>query len=139
MSRFYLILLTLGLLAGSALAQTLPGNPIQVYPATLGYPLVSRSAIPTIASDACGTGANGAVTAGSRVNAGQIVIGAQATTACTIVFATVLPAADFCVISPANAAAAAITVLAYVSASTTAGFVITGSVLASTTWNYNCL
>ena len=38
-----------------------------------------------------------------------------------------------------NSAAAAITVLAYVSANTVNGFVITGSVLASTNFNYVCV
>ncbi len=100
---------------------------------------IGTGSVPTIASDACGTGTNGAVTAGSRSNAGNITIGAAATTVCTVVFATAMTTAPICVISASNATAIGALVLPYVSANTTAGFVITGSVLASSNFNYICL
>lgn len=108
-------------------------------PSAFGGPLITSGTIPTIAGGACGAAANGAVTAGSRTNAGNITIGAGATTVCTVVFAVALPTAPVCVITASNAAAIGALTLAYVSANTTAGFVITGSVLASTNWNYICL
>ncbi len=100
---------------------------------------VGTGSAPTIASGACGTGTNGAVTAGSRSNAGNITIGVQATTVCTVVFATAMTTAPVCVISASNATAIGALVLPYVSANTTAGFVITGSALASSNFNYICM
>ena len=101
--------------------------------------VVTSGAIPTIASGACGATTNGTLAAGSRTNSGQVVIGAASTTVCTVTFAAALPAAPFCTIYPSNAAASATTVLAYVSSNTVNGFVITGSILANTDFNYICL
>lgn len=101
--------------------------------------IITSGTVPTIASGACGTGVNGTVTAGSRTNAGNIAIGAAATTVCTVVFSAALPTAPFCVISAANATAIGALVLPYVSANTTAGFVVTGAVLANTSFNYVCM
>ncbi len=107
--------------------------------ASTGNVRLGTGSVPTIASGACGTGSNGTIAALSRSNAGTVQIGASATTVCTVVFASAMTTAPVCVISPANAAAAAITVLAYVSANTVNGFVITGAVLANTNFNYHCL
>ena len=97
--------------------------------------------VPTIVSGACGTGTNGAIVAGSNNNSGQVTIGASATTNCTITFGSggYVTAPRTCVIDAGNAAAIAATALAYMSAVGTGTFVITGSVLASTNWNYICL
>lgn len=132
----------LGVATGTSLAVggcTLSTNALCVTGSSALAATVTAGSIPTIASGACGTGTNGTLAAGSRTNAGQVVIGAASTTTCTVVFAAALPSAPFCVISASNAGAAAITVLAYVSANTVNGFVITGSVLASTDFNYVCL
>ncbi len=107
--------------------------------AASGNVRIGTGSVPTIASGACGTGTNGAIAATSRSNAGQVQIGAAATTVCTIVFATAMTTAPFCVISAANSTAIGALVLAYVSSSTVNGFVITGSVLANSNFNYVCL
>lgn len=99
----------------------------------------SAAGATTIASGGCGTGTNGSVVGTNQV--GQITIGATATTACTVNFSKTLAAAPkACIVFPANAAAAATgTTVAYVSAITTAHFVLTGSALASTVYNYFCM
>lgn len=107
--------------------------------AASGNVRVGTGSVPTIAIGACGTGSNGTVTATSRSNAGQINIGAAATTVCTVVFATAMTTAPFCVISASDAAAIGATALPYVSANTMAGFVITGTILANASFNYICL
>lgn len=104
-----------------------------------GVVRVGSGSAPTIASGACGTGANGTVTAGSRTNAGNITIGATAATTCTVSFATTLTAAPIFTITAANATAIGALILAFVSSVSTGGFVITGSVLANTNWNYVCI
>lgn len=126
-------------LSADVLAQSRP--PVVYFSAgtASGTTLITSGAIPTIASGACGASTNGTLTTGSRTNAGQVVIGAATTTVCTISFAANLPTAPVCVIAPSNVAASAGTVLAYVSANTISGFVITGSVLGSTSFNYICL
>lgn len=103
--------------------------------------IITSAGLPTIASGACGTTTNGAVVAGSTNQAGNITIGAAATTVCTVSFsATLASAPKSCVIQPANAAAAAVgTTIAYVSSITTAQFVITGSALANANYSYICL
>lgn len=107
--------------------------------ASTGNVRVGTGSVPTIASGACGTGGNGTIAAGSRSNAGTVQIGAVATTVCTIVFATAMTTAPVCVITPADAAGVGATVLAYISANTVNGFVITGTALASVNFNYICL
>lgn len=94
---------------------------------------------PTIASGACGTGTNGTIAGDNQ--AGTITIGAAATTTCTVSFSATLNAAPkACVISPDNAAAATwATTLARVSSKSTGGFVVTGSALANTTFDYHCI
>lgn len=101
--------------------------------------ITSTADAPTIASGGCGTGSNGTV-AGTN-QAGKVTIGATATTACTVKFsATLASVPKSCVIFPANAGAAATgTTVAYVSSITAAQFVITGSALASTAYNFICL
>lgn len=93
----------------------------------------------TIASGGCGTGTNGSV-AGTN-QAGKITVGATATTACTVNFSKTLASApNACVAFPASSGAAATgTTVAYVSAITTAHFVLTGSALASTVYYYFCM
>lgn len=93
----------------------------------------------TIASGGCGTAANGTV-AGTN-QSGAITIGAAATTACTVNFSKTLSTAPkACVAFPASSGAAATgTTVAYISAITTAHFVLTGSALASTVYYYFCM
>ncbi len=111
----------------------------QTIGAATGNVRVGTGSVPTIASGACGTGANGTIAALSRSNAGTIQIGAVATTTCTVVFATAMTTAPVCVITPADAAGVGATVLAYISANTVNGFVITGTALANVNFNYICL
>ena len=111
----------------------------QTIGAATGNVRIGTGAEPTIAGDACGMGANGTVAAGSRSNAGSIEIGAAATTECTVVFAAAMTTAPVCIIGAANATAIGALVLPYVSANTTDGFVITGSALASSNFNYVCM
>ena len=101
--------------------------------------IASAAGAPTISSGGCGTGTNGSVTGTNQT--GQITIGATATTACTVNFSKTLGVAPkACIVFPANAAAAATgTTVAYVSAITTAHFVLTGSALASTVYNFVCM
>lgn len=106
---------------------------------TYSAQIVSTFGTPTIASGACGATTNGAIVAGSTNQSGQFTIGAATTTSCTISFSTTITAPDMCVFSPMNAAAIASTTLPRIAAPTTAGFVFTGSVLASTNWGYICL
>lgn len=103
--------------------------------------LLSGEGTPTIASGACGTGTNGTIASGSTDQSGQVQIGSATTTTCTIAFsATLGTAPGACVLFPANATAAATgTTVAYVSAITTAHFVITGSALASANYYYHCI
>lgn len=111
----------------------------QTIGAATGNVRIGTGSVPTIASGACGTGTNGTIAAASRSNAGTVQIGAAATTVCTVVFATAMTAAPVCVIAPANSAGVGATVLAYVSANTVNGFVITGTALANVNFNYVCL
>lgn len=94
---------------------------------------------PTIAGGACGTGANGAVSGTNQ--AGQITIGAVATTTCAISFsATLSNAPNACILFPQNAAAAATgTTVARVGTPTTGGFTITGAALAGANYNFLCI
>lgn len=107
--------------------------------ASTGNVRVGTGSVPTIASGACGTGGNGTIAAGSRSNAGTVQIGAVAATVCTVVFAAAMTTAPVCVITPADAAGVGATVLAFVSANTINGFVITGTALANVNFNYICL
>lgn len=91
----------------------------------------------TIASGACGASTNGTITGNN--NYGKITIASATATTCTVTFATVLPVAPTaCLISAANATAIGALVLPFVSSISTAGFVVTGSVLASATFYYHC-
>lgn len=92
---------------------------------------------PTISGGACGAGANGTV-AGTNFS-GIVTIGAAATTTCTITFASPIIPPSACTIFPGNAAAAdQATTLARAGAPSSTAWVITGSVLANTVYNYNC-
>ena len=103
-----------------------------------GHASESTANTPSITSGACGATTNGTI-AGTDQN-GKITIGASATTACAVTFGSSTwassPAA--CVFSAATAASAAVTVLPYVSAISTSGFTLSGSVLATTAWYYHC-
>jgi hypothetical protein len=102
-----------------------------------GHWTFGTTVAPTIASNACGSGTNGSIGAGSNDQAGQIVIGAAATTGCAVGFSAAWTTAPkSCLFSPANAAAAA--ALAYISALNGNGFTLSGAVLASTHWSYQC-
>lgn len=122
----------------SAPSITTPSGDLTVG-STSGNVRVGTGSSPTIASGACGTGTNGTLAAGSRSNAGTVQIGAVAATTCTIAFATAMTTAPVCVITPADAAGVGATVLPYISANTTGGFVITGTALANVNFNYICL
>lgn len=93
----------------------------------------------TIGSGNCGTGSNGTVSGTNQ--SGLITIGASATATCTVSFsATLANAPGACMITPANATAAAWgTTVARVSSITTSQFVITGTALASANFYYLCL
>ncbi len=108
-------------------------------PVTALSPLALTHGTPTIASGACGTGANGSVAGTNQT--GVVTIGAAATTTCTVSFSATLGSAPkSCVLFPANAAAAAAgTTVAYVSSITTAQWVITGSALANAAYEYHCI
>lgn len=98
---------------------------------------VTITGSPSIASGACGTGTNGTI-AGDNLS-GIITIGAIATTSCAITFSKSLQfTPNACIAFPANAAAAASTVLARIGTIGTAGFTLSGAVLASTAFNYHC-
>jgi hypothetical protein len=100
--------------------------------------IVLPGSVPTIASGACGTTTNGTISGSNQ--AGKITIGSATTTACAVSFSATLTVAPVsCTFSPANATAAAIgTTVPYISAISTGGFTLTGSVLASTNWYYQC-
>lgn len=92
---------------------------------------------PTISSGACGATTNGTLSAASNDHAGEIIIGAAATTTCTVTFAAgygVVPRAV--ILTPGNAAAIGATVLPFVSAIATSSFTVTGSLLANTSFYY---
>lgn len=103
-----------------------------------------NSTAPTIASGACGTLTNGTISAAGGTASDQdmiVNIGAVATTVCAISFgSTETTAPRACVMTAGNAAAIAITTLAYLDVTTisTTGFSIKGSVLASTIWAVHC-
>ena len=100
---------------------------------------LGNTTVPTIAGGACGAGSNGAIVAGSNDHMFAITIGASATTTCAVTFgAAYTTAPRGCVMVPMNAAAAAVTTLAYSSAPTVSGWTLTGSVLASTNWQVWC-
>lgn len=98
----------------------------------------STAGTPSIASGNCGATTNGAVATGSTNQSGSITIGSASTTTCQVDFSKTLGATPRAVIIfPANATAAATgTTVAYVSALTTAHFIITGSALASANYYY---
>lgn len=105
--------------------------------AKISVHITPSATTPTIASGACGTGSNGTITGSDH--AGKITIGAAATTACAVSFGTTFAAAPTaCTFSPASSASAATTVLAYISAISTTGFTLSGAVLASTSFYYQC-
>lgn len=88
----------------------------------------------TIASGACGTGSNGTISGNDQ--SGVITIGAATTTTCAISFANQFATVARSVhLTAANAGAATAISGEYVSALSTSGFTITGT-LASTTWYY---
>ena len=100
---------------------------------------LGNTTVPTIAGGACGAAANGAIVAGSNDHMFAITIGAAATTTCAVTFGNAYTTAPRgCVMVPMNAAAAAVTTLAYSSAPTVSGWTLTGSVLASTNWQVWC-
>lgn len=91
---------------------------------------------PSIASGACGASTNGSI---SGVDAaGEITIGSATSTACTITLGDAAWTPLSCGVWPANAAAAASTTLGYTSAISAGTWTLTGSVLAPTSWYYDC-
>jgi len=91
----------------------------------------------SIASGACGAGANGTISGVAR--AGKITIASATTTACAVGFTPQWPTTlKTCTISPATSASAGSGVAAYVSALAATGFTVSGTALASTSFYYNC-
>lgn len=103
-----------------------------------GHLSSSTSNTPTISSGACGSGTNGTI-AGTDQD-GKITVGAATTTTCAVTFGstTWVTGPNSCTFSPASAASAAVTVLPYVSAVSSSGFTLSGSILATTSFYYHC-
>jgi hypothetical protein len=127
------------LLDGGTASTFIAGGSATLPALTMTGLLRSTYGTPTIASGACGTGANGTI-AGTN-QSGVVTIGSAATTTCTISFSATLAAApNACVIFPENAGGAAQgTTVARVGAPSTSAWAITGSALASTAYSYICL
>lgn len=135
MKAFALIAL-LALSIGSAEAQQLGGAVNGAY--LLGTKL-GVAGTPTVASNACGSTSQGAITAGSTDWQGKITAGTTSVTACAVTFANTRSYTPTCNLTPANATAAAVnTVQAYVSATSTTGFTITGLALDGAAFFYLC-
>ncbi len=95
---------------------------------------------PTIASGACGAGANGTLATSSTNQAGKVVIGSSATAGCNINFSTTLTQTPVsCVVTPATALLATNQLSSvFISSVTNSAWVLTGNILASTNWYYHC-
>lgn len=119
---------------GSAVTQT---QPSPFAGGTFTGPIATNSGTPTIASGACGTTNNGTVAGDNQ--SGKVTIGAAATATCAVTFSlTFATAPKAVVLTPANAAAAALAAGApFVSAVTTGGFTFQAAALASTTWYFH--
>jgi hypothetical protein len=117
-----------------------PSDPVDVTGnmGVTGHISMSTGNTPTIASAACGALTNGTITGTDQE--GKITIGAATTTTCAVTFgSSTWPSAPTgCTFSPASAASAALTVLPYISAVSSSGFTLSGSVLASTSFYYHC-
>jgi hypothetical protein len=106
--------------------------------AAMGPGRFGGSAAASIASGACGTGTNGAITGTN--SAGKITISSGAATTCAITFGTTFASTPLAVhLQAANSGAATATANEYVSALSTTGFTITATALASTTWYYTVI
>lgn len=130
-----------GILIGTGGAAPITFATTSVAVATIdatGHLRLSGSAVPTIASGACGTGTNGTISGSDQ--SGQITIGAAATSACAVSFGSAFTAAPrACVFAAASAGSAATTVLPFISAISTGGFTLSGTLLANTAWYYSCI
>jgi hypothetical protein len=98
---------------------------------------------PTIASGACGTTTNGAISSVIVANPSDhdfgIAIGSATTTTCTVTFSQAWTTAPHsCTFSPANSTAAGTSILAYSTTPSTTSWALKGSVLASTNWVVRC-
>lgn len=101
--------------------------------------VISGGTVPTVVTNDCGSSTQGTITAGGNDNAFLVTVGTAAVTSCAVSFAATWGAAPkACLIFPANAGAAALTVLAYVSAISTTKVTISGSALASTAFYVHC-
>lgn len=115
------------------------GNNIHTGTETFQSQIIPAYGTPTIASGACGATTNGTLAGGSTNQSGEVIIASATTTTCTISFSTTLAAAPLaCVLEPGNAQAATELANSYISAITTAHWVITGTALASTDYYYHC-
>jgi hypothetical protein len=122
--------------SGNLTAGGIPSTTLAIFD-QYGHFAPSQASSPSIASGACGTGTNGSISGTDQ--SGKITISSAVTTACAVTFGnnyTTAPKA--CVFSPASSASAATTVLAYISALSASGFTLSGSVLASTSFYYEC-
>jgi hypothetical protein len=131
----------MGYVSGGAGWELAPAGAVSLSADTTGHITLGSTAAPTIASGACGTGTNGSIAAGSNDMAGVINISSASTTSCAVSFAASWNSAPkACVFFPANSTAAAIgTTLPYLSTKSASGFTLAGSVLASTSWAYECM
>lgn len=93
----------------------------------------------SIASGACGAGANGAIVAGSTNSTGAFTVGAAATTQCSIGFSPVLGAAPkACNVTPINLTAAGNMTNTFIASKSTTAFVVQATQLNSAQFNYIC-
>ncbi len=123
---------------GSGTGATFSGQLVPNIPANLYTSSYSSAAsLPAISS--CGT-VTPSVTAGSNSNAGQFVMGSTGSpTACTITFAVPYATNAYCSVTPAIAAAAAISGGYYISAQSKTAFTLTvGTAGTALTFNYTC-
>jgi hypothetical protein len=86
----------------------------------------------TITLTSCGTGSS--VTSGANDVRGNISVGTLATS-CQVNFITAYAAAPYCVVTATNATAAGL----YISATAVGSFTVTGTTIASATFNYHCI
>ncbi len=98
---------------------------------------------PTISTGTCGFGTNGTLATSSVNQSGKIVIGASATTSCSVSFSQTLTQTPIaCTFAPAGApvALAATWQISSVNIQTISNtqFTLAGNALASTNWYYHC-
>ncbi len=131
-------LVTLG--AAQALASKTLTAPIVTGVANFTGQIWPDFGTPTIASGACGAGANGTLATSSTNQAGKINIGGTTTNGCSIGFSTTLTQTPVsCTVTPAVQLAATNQLSSvFISTVTNTSFTLGGNILASTNWYYHC-